>query len=425
MLFRVCLIRLICDLHLKVPSVKETSLICTALIHIRPQELDVSAKNIIDELERYTWDFDERLKALLPPYVIAKIPPKQKIAAWMVALGPRARECLWRAREWAPIEDEDDLATVKKKIVKAVSPPLTRRLADWKFWSARQRQDEPVEDFIGRLQVLTVLADWDESMVQDSIIVRLTKGLRSRELRRWVLDKLETVTVLEVKRHCRAVEALDREVQALKEMGEDWERRREKAKKVCPNINEKSWCTKVRSRTVHQTIVSLQRRSDSTDTEDTRKTKKGRTTMAGVVTNASSDSNSDSEDEMTDFSSDSSSDSEDEVQKRKASKAKRSWSEIVTIEGKYLKMKVDSGSTISIVTLKDFRSVGLREDMLLPTRSRIYSYSGNVMLPLGKMRVEMALGGRTVKAKILVIEEASTSLLGYPDCVNLGLLGGD
>jgi anti-sigma28 factor (negative regulator of flagellin synthesis) len=102
-------------------------------------------------------------------------------------------------------------------------------------------------------------------------------------------------------------------------------------------------------------------------------------------------------------------------------KKKKSWSENVTINGRSIKMKVDSGSTVTILTLKDFSRLGLRESCLEPTRSTIITYSGNKIVPLGKMRAGMTLRGRTVLAKILVIEEASTSLLGFPEGLELGL----
>jgi hypothetical protein len=110
-----------------------------------------------------------------------------------------------------------------------------------------------------------------------------------------------------------------------------------------------------------------------------------------------------------------------ENQKERKVKTKKSWSENVVINGKALKMKVDSGSTVTILTWKDFCRICLSEEKLEPTRSTIVMYSGNQILPLGKMKVRMSLCGWVVKGKILVIEEASTLLLGFPEGLELGL----
>jgi predicted aspartyl protease len=105
----------------------------------------------------------------------------------------------------------------------------------------------------------------------------------------------------------------------------------------------------------------------------------------------------------------------------KATSLKKSWSENVVIEGRAIKMKVDSGSTVTILTMADFLRLGLSESKLEPTSSRIVTYSGNRITPIGKMKGKVTLRGRSVMAKILVIEEASTSLLGFPEGRDLGL----
>jgi hypothetical protein len=82
-----------------------------------------------------------------------------------------------------------------------------------------------------------------------------------------------------------------------------------------------------------------------------------------------------------------------EVDEKKSRKLKKSWSENVTVNGKALKMKVDSGSTVTILTWRDFCRLGLSEDQLEPTRSTIVTYSGNQIIPLGKMKARMSLRG--------------------------------
>jgi hypothetical protein len=92
-----------------------------------------------------------------------------------------------------------------------------------------------------------------------------------------------------------------------------------------------------------------------------------------------------------------------ECEEKKTKKAKKLWSENVTVNGKALKLKVDPGLTVTILTWRDFCRLGLSEDQLEPTRSTIVTYSGNQILPLGKMKARLSLCGQTVQAKILVI----------------------
>jgi hypothetical protein len=55
--------------------------IFTVLPTIRPTEIDLEAKNIVAELERFTCDFDEQLEAAIEPGLLTKIPAAQKTAA--------------------------------------------------------------------------------------------------------------------------------------------------------------------------------------------------------------------------------------------------------------------------------------------------------------------------------------------------------
>ncbi len=622
--------------------------IFTVLPTIRPTEIDLEAKNIVAELERFTCDFDEQLEAAIEPGILNKLPPAQKTAAWKVALGSAARDLI-RTFEWAQGEDKNCITTIRQKLVEAVSTPATRRMAMEKFWEARQEANEPVKDFIGRLEVLSAQAQWNKATPDDFMAVRLGNGLRGRDLRTWVRAQPQETTLAEIKKHVIAAEALEKEDQAYQAMkddrgqgkqhqafankdasgsgesksGNDGRRKAEKINcgycgtmhfrgknpmtgryncpasgHVCRNCNYSNhyeWvCIREpnpyrgkvpgsnekkvsygdgreavgktelnlgkndgNERILTNMELNLQRSSNdgTTEKKNKKKAKRARKEKARAVSeSSSSESSSDSEEERkknkkdkkkaarkektraakhkhssteddtsdsapnpADFvvnlssSSATSSSSQPEAAaevkmafgkaggsglqwsakskpravtepmksatmmpefripkqkgkktpvERKAAqlqaksqptamvrghpksvsrneqqkkpeavqniekvpkKKKRSWSENVTINGRALKMKVDSGSTVTILTWRDFCRLGISEDALEPTRSTIVTYSGNQILPLGKMKVTVSLRGKRVQAKILVIKEASTSLLGFPEGLGLGL----
>jgi hypothetical protein len=194
--------------------------IFTVLPTIRPTEIDLEAKNIVAELERFTCDFEEQLEAAIEPGLLTKIPAAQKTAAWKVALGPSARELI-RTFEWEQGEDKNSITLIRQKLVEAVSTPSTRRIAMEKFWEARQETNEPVKDFIGRLEVLSVQAQWNKATPDDFMAVRLGSGLRGKDLRTWVRAQPQATTLAEIKKHVLATEALEKEDQTLQAMKDE------------------------------------------------------------------------------------------------------------------------------------------------------------------------------------------------------------
>ncbi len=638
---------------------EELNTFVSVIPNIKPDPLDIEAQNIVAELDRFEWDFEFRYKAMLPEALRNKLPNDQKAAAWQLAMGVPARQKL-REVEWDDNESKDDIPTIKKKLIEAVSTPATRRLAVSTFWDAQQAQGESIKAFLARLDLPTAQAKWDKDRIEENMIVHLCRALRSKSLRLWIMAQPATTPLSDIRKHCLAAEALELEDQQLQDLNagkehavyENNEQKKQgqghgdagrkqnhppcsycgtnhipgknpKTNKYnCPasghvcsicgkrnHFEQACWKskqdagkgnrgenspTKVKAnkpnkkkefdRVPEKELLiilndSLQRRNQ----EGEQKAKKNETKRKKEKTRAvseSSDSSVDSEMErrilkaakklekaraarqengsssdstppgsdkktfMLNLSASSSDDSVDpqarsafyaafgrhdggggsraglfggassksvensmkpssllkdfripkitpthreprtatermSVKKHKSTtnaelirnevsqrvksiqlrdgkldllldncekknrkrgsgkdgsneeithtavsdqkRRKKSWSENVSIEGKSIKMKVDLGSTVTILTWKDFSRLGLSESRLSPTNSRIVMYSGNRIIPLGKMKIRMSLRGRSVLAKILVIEEAAVSLLGFPEGFELGL----
>ncbi len=99
----------------------------------------------------------------------------------------------------------------------------------------------------------------------------------------------------------------------------------------------------------------------------------------------------------------------------------RTWDENVIFNGRPLKMKVDSGSTVCTLSLKDFQRMGLSERSLRPPQRRIVTYCKGKVDPLGEFDAVITLRGRKTKARVLLLEEQCTPLLSCAAGAELGL----
>jgi hypothetical protein len=105
---------------------------------------------------------------------------------------------------------------------------------------------------------------------------------------------------------------------------------------------------------------------------------------------------------------------------RKMSKA-RTWDENVIVNGKSLKMKVDSGSTVCTISWRDYQRLGFTEELLSPPTRRIVTYCKGTVEPLGEFTAVLKLRGRATRARFLLLEEDCAPLLSCAAGVELGL----
>jgi hypothetical protein len=109
-----------------------------------------------------------------------------------------------------------------------------------------------------------------------------------------------------------------------------------------------------------------------------------------------------------------------ERKKVKISKV-RTWDEHVTLNGRTLRMKVDSGSTVCTLSWRDFTRLGLSEDILQPPKRKIVTYCKGKVEPLGEFEATIALRERSTRARVLLLEDHCTHLLSCAAGAELGL----
>ncbi len=93
----------------------------------------------------------------------------------------------------------------------------------------------------------------------------------------------------------------------------------------------------------------------------------------------------------------------------------------MAFNGRPLKMKVDSGATVCTISLRDFKRLGLSENILTPPRRKIVTYCQTRVDPLGEFVASVALRGRKVKTRVLLMDEDCPALLSCAVGFELGL----
>jgi hypothetical protein len=73
----------------------------------------------------------------------------------------------------------------------------------------------------------------------------------------------------------------------------------------------------------------------------------------------------------------------------------REWFETVTFCTGDLRMKIDSGATVDVMPMESFKKLKLPMSLVVPTKTRLVSYSRNVIQPLGEFHMRVAIRGRS------------------------------
>ena len=99
---------------------------------------------------------------------------------------------------------------------------------------------------------------------------------------------------------------------------------------------------------------------------------------------------------------------------------RRAWQEQLTLGRCTIKFKVDTGSDVTIISLRHLLDAGFSLNDLSPTEFTIESFSRHVLTPLGVLRQKLVHHGRAVHATIFVLSECPRPLLGLSEGEDLG-----
>ena len=84
----------------------------------------------------------------------------------------------------------------------------------------------------------------------------------------------------------------------------------------------------------------------------------------------------------------------------------------VNIDNVKAKMELDTGSSLSIMTLEDYRRLFHRDHDLRKTNVRLKTYTGELIQPLGYTDVQVQLQTQSCKCHLFILRKGSVSLFG-------------
>jgi predicted aspartyl protease len=92
----------------------------------------------------------------------------------------------------------------------------------------------------------------------------------------------------------------------------------------------------------------------------------------------------------------------------------------VEIDGKVVKMVLDTGAVQSVMSIGLFKKLGLHIEKIKPTTTKLRSYSGDMIAMEGVAHVEVEFRGRRKNLTLFVVNQVSTPLFGMSWVMALG-----
>ena len=85
----------------------------------------------------------------------------------------------------------------------------------------------------------------------------------------------------------------------------------------------------------------------------------------------------------------------------------------ITIANHKLPIEVDTGASISLLNWNTFQKLNCKSNIsLLPTKSKLKTYSGEIVSLKGQAEIEFIYEGKKIKTTFLITNEQSPNVLG-------------
>ena len=84
----------------------------------------------------------------------------------------------------------------------------------------------------------------------------------------------------------------------------------------------------------------------------------------------------------------------------------------ITIAGHKLPIEIDTGASISLLNWETFQKINCESNSSLQTKSKLKTYSGEIVSPKGKSDIEFTYEGNKIRTTFLIIGERSPNVLG-------------
>ena len=96
------------------------------------------------------------------------------------------------------------------------------------------------------------------------------------------------------------------------------------------------------------------------------------------------------------------------------------WFETVGVEGRNVKVKVDTGASCNVMSMNTYQA--LASDRLVKANTRLESYGGHKLSVVGKWCCVAEYNNKLYPLDFIVVKEMANTLLGLQSCVDLGIV---
>lgn len=104
-----------------------------------------------------------------------------------------------------------------------------------------------------------------------------------------------------------------------------------------------------------------------------------------------------------------------------SSSKKGIWDEIIEIEGKEFKIRLDTGADVNVLPMKSFKSIN-KQCSIKKTDYVLKAFEGTISKPVGVVNLCCRYKNRSVYEKFVIVEGANQILLGGQACLHLNLM---
>ena len=96
------------------------------------------------------------------------------------------------------------------------------------------------------------------------------------------------------------------------------------------------------------------------------------------------------------------------------------WFETVGVEGRNVKVKVDTGASCNVMSMNTYQA--LASDRLVKAKTRLESYGGHRLSVVGKWCCVAVYDNKLYPLDFIVVKEMANTLLGLQSCVDFGIV---
>ncbi|XP_039307927.1 uncharacterized protein K02A2.6-like [Solenopsis invicta] len=319
---------------------------------------------------------------------------------------------------------KSDYKVVVNEFKKYCAPRKNRTYERFVFNSRNQQVDEPFDKFFGDLKKLIQsceYADQEDTLLVDRIILG-TNDLKVQEK----LLNIQNVTLETAVETCRNYEATRRHLQNVRNKEEaavDVVRRQKRHNK---QKEERGQASTEENRGKHFKCDKCDKVHGYRECAAYGKTcyKCGKMnhfsnvckTKLKNVKDVTKDEESESEEDDLYVSS--------IVRVGELSKKTKSiWTEIIEVNGKALKFKIDTGSEVNIIPLVIYKSIAADgSQRIRQTRTLLQAYGGGKIKPIGKVKLRCKNTDRDEVLEFIVVDLNVKLILGLPSIQKLGYI---